>query len=153
MGSANTGAGGRALDWRAMPTGSEPLTVFYDEGCGLCRRSAWFLARRDPRRRLAFAPIGGARFLEAFPEDLRGGLPDSLIVPAPDGRWLFRSDAVLAALREIGGGWGVLGRAAGLVPHPVRDAVYDGVARLRHRLSGGRACRPHPPELKDRFGR
>ena len=52
---------------------------------------------------------------------------------------LVRSAAGLAVLRHLGGGWGVLAAIGGLVPRGLRDAIYNTVARNRHRLAG-EAC-------------
>jgi predicted DCC family thiol-disulfide oxidoreductase YuxK len=144
--------------------------LLYDGTCGVCARSVQFLLRRDRRRRtLRFAALEsplGTRILAHHPQ-LAG--VDSLVWidpdegpgeasappgdgPAPSGRALARSDAVLAAARYLGGGWALLAAAGALVPRGIRDALYDLVARNRHRvLPRNDRCLLPTPEERARF--
>ena len=124
----------------------DEAVLFYDGGCGLCRRSVRLLLRLDRRGRLRFAPLGGATFEREVPRAARAGLPDSLVLRTADGRLLVRSAAVIAALGLAGGPAAVCAAAAGLAPRRLLDALYDAVARWRGRLFGreGEAC-PVPP--------
>jgi predicted DCC family thiol-disulfide oxidoreductase YuxK len=66
-------------------------------------------------------------------------------------RVLVRSGAALRAARYIGGPWRIalLGY---LVPRPLRDAVYDFIARHRHHLTrGAEQCYLPPPPVRARF--
>lgn len=103
--------------------------LFYDGGCGLCHRSvAWFL-RHDRRRALHFAPLQGDTYAgldRDRPTDV-----SSMVVLDPRGLWI-ESDAVLAALSAIGGGWKLMASIARLVPRFLRDPAYRFIAR--HRL-------------------
>lgn len=131
-----------------------PDLMFYDGGCGLCHRSVAFVVRRDrDGSRFRFAPLGGPAFLDAIPAAERGALPDSIVVRTADGRTLVRSAAVLHVGRRLGGVWAALARAAGLVPRPLLDWGYDGVARIRGRLFAppAGACPMLPAELRARF--
>ncbi len=129
-------------------------TLFFDGGCGLCHRAVLFLLARDPEgARFLFAPIGGETFRAAVPAAVRGSLPDSLVLSGGD-RLLVRSEAVLAALSLVGGGWGALARIGRLVPRPLRDRLYDAVAKARRRLfaaPAGGPCPVVPPSLSGRF--
>jgi predicted DCC family thiol-disulfide oxidoreductase YuxK len=102
---------------------------------------------------LRFAPLGGETFRSLVPERERGALPDSLVLRAPDGRLQVRSRAVLGSLRLAGGPWLAVAAALGLVPRPLADRLYDGVARLRHRLfrRPADACPAVPPRLRARL--
>jgi predicted DCC family thiol-disulfide oxidoreductase YuxK len=66
---------------------------------------------------------------------------------------VVRSDAFLHILRRLGGWWKILAALVSVVPRPVRDAVYDFVARVRFRIFGRRdeVCPVMPPELRARF--
>jgi predicted DCC family thiol-disulfide oxidoreductase YuxK len=116
-------------------------TMLYDGSCGLCHRSVRFILAED-RSGTAF------RF-QPLPE----GEQTSVIVETADGRTLVRSDAVIHALHRLGGLWRVIGIAFGVVPRPVRNAMYDGVARIRYRIFGRTkdACPLMPPDLRSRF--
>lgn len=77
------------------------------------------------------------------------GAPSADVPPASFPR--IRSDAALAALRYLGGGWALLARVFRLVPRAVRDGVYRWVARNRHRLSRTEACLLPTVEERARF--
>lgn len=130
-----------------------PEILYYDGGCGLCHRFVRFVATRDRAARVAFSPLGGEHFRASVPEAQRANLPDSLVLRTADGNLLVRSSAVLTVLGGLGGFWRVLAAAAGVVPAPVRDFVYDIVARLRYRSFGRTtaACPLVPPEVRGRF--
>ncbi len=131
--------------------------LLYDGECGLCNACVRLLLRADRAGALSFAALQGAP-AQAF---LRAqGLPtedfDTLIFvpdwnrPAP-GRYLVRTDGVLAAC-AVAGGW--IGACAELrvVPRGLRDAVYKVVARFRYRLLGPYRPTPLPhAEWERRF--
>jgi len=126
--------------------------VFYDGVCGLCHQSVQFLLVRDKNKTLKFAPLQGetAQRRNDLPVELRSvvfvaqaGTPQELLY--------FRSEAVLRLLDHIGGWWRMVAWLR-IVPRPVRDAVYDGIARRRYRWFGKfDSCRMTPPALRSRF--
>ncbi|MEC8652773.1 MAG: DCC1-like thiol-disulfide oxidoreductase family protein [Planctomycetota bacterium] len=130
--------------------GDNPLILF-DGECNLCNGFVQFVIRRDPRARFRFAAIGSAAAaaaLEAVGFD--GALPDSVVLVG-GGRVRTRSAAALAVLRGLSWPWPLL-RVLWLGPSPLRDAVYDAVARRRIRWFGRReACWVPTPELGARF--
>lgn len=127
--------------------------VFFDGDCGLCHRSVRWIVAHDDAGRFRYAPLGGETFRELVPPDARAALPDSLVVRSPEGELLVRSDATRRILRRLGGGWAFLARLLGLLPRFLRDAAYDGVARVRSRLFArpSRSCPVASPELRARF--
>jgi len=128
--------------------------VFYDGGCGLCHRAVRFAIVHDgDGSRFRFAPLDSTALRRRVPPAARAGLPDSIVALTPGGTLLVRSAAVLHILERVGGPWRLLGRLLGLVPRRVRDAGYDSVARVRHRLfrRPDNACPVTPPELRARF--
>lgn len=127
--------------------------VFYDGGCGLCHRAVRFALARDRDGRLRFAPLGGPTFLEVVDPAARAALPDSLVLRLPDGRLLTRTSALVAILGELPGPWPFLGRCLRLVPRPLRDLVYDAVAKIRRRIFAKPegACPLVPAGLRERF--
>lgn len=128
--------------------------LFYDGSCALCHGAVRFVLARDPEgRAFRFAPLHSAAFRAVASDELRAGLPDSLVLATEDGRLLTRSDAVLHLLGRLGGGWRVLAGLGGLVPRGLRDAAYDLVARVRYRVFGRKddACPVIPPAQRSRF--
>jgi predicted DCC family thiol-disulfide oxidoreductase YuxK len=129
-------------------------TLFYDGHCGLCHRFVRFVLAEDRTgAAFRFAPLGGAAFQKQVPEAERPGLPDSVVVATAGGGLLTRSAAALHVLRRLGGVWRLLAVLAGFVPGVVLDKLYDGVARIRHRLfrPPAAACPLLPPPLRARF--
>lgn len=126
--------------------------VFYDGVCGLCDRWIRFLLVRDKQQSLKFAPLQGdtARQRTDLPTELRSVV--LVIQPGTaEERVYFRSEAALRLLDHIGGFWRVVSWLR-IIPRPLRDAVYDAIARYRYRCFGKfDACRIPPTELRARF--
>jgi predicted DCC family thiol-disulfide oxidoreductase YuxK len=137
-----------------LSTPEEPELLFYDGGCGLCHRAVRFVLWADPEgRAFRFAPLGGETFQALVPAGERERLPDSLVARTAAGVLLTRSTGALHALRRLGGAWRALAVLLGVVPRPIRDVVYDFVARVRFRLFARPkdACPFVPPPLRSRF--
>ncbi|HET7602197.1 MAG TPA: DUF393 domain-containing protein [Gemmatimonadales bacterium] len=138
-----------------MPA-SAPL-LFYDDSCGLCARSVqWVLSHEGADRSLRFAPLQGRLAQRALDPGARSELPDSVVwlEPGADGvppRLQLKSDAVLRVWQYVGGIWRLAAYVARIVPRPLRDKLYDLVARHRHRLSSGPACVVPTAEQRARF--
>ena len=156
-----------------VPPASGPV-LLYDGACGVCARSIQFILRHDHRdRSLRFASLQsdfGQRILAAAPEldgvdsviwvevD-PGPRPEPLLpprlapgAPLPRLRTRIRSDAALTAATYLGGGWRWMARVGRLVPRRLRDAVYDLVARNRHRLARrSERCLLPTPDQRRRF--
>jgi predicted DCC family thiol-disulfide oxidoreductase YuxK len=124
--------------------------VLFDGDCGLCTRSVQFVLARDPRGRFRFAALrsrAAQRLLAGIrPEDL----PDSVVLVQHDGV-LVKSAAALAIVRGLRWPWPLLS-VFWLVPRPVRDWVYDLVARRRRRWFALPArCFVPTPAVRERF--
>lgn len=130
------------FDPRWVPPRDGTATAFFDGSCALCHGFARFVLAEDTRGRVSLGHLGGPSFRREAPPP---GLPDSLVVLAPDRRWLTRSDAVLHVLSLLGGFWRVLAFAGLAVPRPLRDALYDAVARRRGGISAAAGPCPLPP--------
>ena len=130
------------------------MLLLYDGTCGFCAASVQFVLRHEHAHTLKFAALDSdlGRSVRARHPELAG--LDSMIwveEHAGEERVLTRSDAALRIANYMGGVWR-LGLAARLVPRTIRDAVYDVIARHRHRLvpADGRCYLP-PPDLRARF--
>ncbi len=108
--------------------------ILYDGVCIFCSRWVRFVARRDVERRFRFTAIQsayGTRLAQAFGIDPAD--PDTNAV-IHGGVAYFRSDAALTVLSHLPG-WRWVKILFG-VPKPLRDAVYNLVARNRYRIFG-----------------
>jgi predicted DCC family thiol-disulfide oxidoreductase YuxK len=145
-------------------TGESPAVrgpiLLYDGECGLCARSVQFvLAHESPDRStrrcaLRFAPLQGTLAARVRADHPMVATIDSVVWIEIDAdgheQVAVRSAAALSALAYLGGGWRLLARAGRLVPRPVRDAVYDIVARHRQALMTP-SCLLPTPEQRRRF--
>ena len=132
--------------------------LLYDGTCGFCAESVQFVLRHDrARRTLRFASLQGATGSEVRVRHPELEAVDSVIwleSTAADGRdlVLVRSTAALRVLRYLGGAWRILGWLGTVVPRPIRDAVYDLVARHRHMLvRGAPVCVIPTSDQRERF--
>jgi predicted DCC family thiol-disulfide oxidoreductase YuxK len=139
-----------------MPADAAPPLVLYDGACWFCSRVIGLLVKHDRKRRLRFAPRDsslGHEIALRHPE-LAG--VDSIVWFEPatgvrPERVAVRSTAALEIAHRLGGPW-QLARIGWLVPRPLRDAIYDLIARRRHRLGAGdRTCPVPPPNEPGRF--
>ena len=108
--------------------------ILYDGVCVFCSRWVRFVIAGDTDRRFRFTPVQsdyGTRLARAFGIDPAD--PDTNAVV--HGRVAyFKSDAALTVLSHLPG-WRWT-RALFAVPKPLRDAVYNLVARNRYRIFG-----------------
>ncbi len=125
--------------------------VLFDGTCAFCERSVTFIATRDPAAYFRFGASQNApaqALLAGFGET-RASTRSIILVE--DGRLYRKSTAVLRIARRLPVPWSWA--AAFLhVPRPLRDAAYDVVAAVRHRLAGrSNACDIPPPEIRQRL--
>jgi predicted DCC family thiol-disulfide oxidoreductase YuxK len=125
--------------------------VLFDGTCAFCEGAVRFIARRDPAGYFRFGASQtpeAARLLAAF--GLSRETARSLIL-VEDGRCYLRSTASLRIAARLTRPWCWLSVCLA-VPVPIRDAVYQVVAAVRHRLAGrSNACEIPPPEIRDRL--
>jgi predicted DCC family thiol-disulfide oxidoreductase YuxK len=128
-----------------------PVVVF-DGKCALCSSFAQFILKKDRDWRFRLLPAQtelGTALYRHFGLDPVDYQTHVLLL---DGKAYPRSDATLRILAGLGSPWRLLATAGQLVPLPLRDAVYDIIARNRLRWFGARAqCYRPEPSQADRF--
>jgi predicted DCC family thiol-disulfide oxidoreductase YuxK len=135
-----------------QPADGRPI-LFFDGDCALC--DGWIdrFMRLDREAVFAVATLQGETARRRLPELRPGEAPKTLVLL--DGPETYeRSEAALRALHRAGGrGWRALARALMTVPRPLRDLVYDVIARNRYRWFGKREqCRlPRSEAERRRF--
>src|SRR5215813_15337247 len=128
--------------------------LFYDGHCGLCHNAVKFVVKHDRSgTAFRFAPLYGKTFEARVPVDQRTGLCDSMVVQTNEGLLLMRSNALVHILQRLGGKWKILAAVVALIPRPVRDVLYNVIARIRYRVFGRRddLCPVLPSNLRTRF--
>ena len=128
--------------------------LFYDGHCGLCHKAVKFIVKHDRSGKIfRFAPLQGKTFEAAVPVDQRSRLCDSMIVQTHQGLLLIRSNAWIHILQRLGGTWKIVAAVVALIPRPLRDLLYNVIARVRYRVFGRRddLCPVVPHSLRARF--
>jgi predicted DCC family thiol-disulfide oxidoreductase YuxK len=138
------------LEGVPVPKGVESIVLF-DGVCNLCNGAVRFIAKRDKRASIRFAPLQSG-----VGQDLitRHGLEShglrSLVYIEGEGCWV-ESGAALRIARRLTWPW-PLAMAFLAVPPFIRNAVYRVVAARRYRWFGKRdACMVPSPDLTSRF--
>lgn len=132
---------------------SGPIVLF-DGVCNLCNASVQWVIERDTKGRFRFASLQWAaakRVLQRADEGVRiETLPDSIVLV--DGDKLYtRSTAAIRIARQLRFPYSLFGVFMA-VPRPIRDALYNFVARNRYRWFGRRdTCMMPTPDLASRF--
>ena len=125
--------------------------VVFDGDCGFCARDIRFLLRQDRKARYRFTSCQselGTALLRHFGHRT-DDYDTSLLVEA--GRAYAKSDGVIRSVVGLGGAWRLVS-ALLLFPRPLRDALYDVVARNRMRIAGRTdACDVPSPDHRARF--
>jgi len=125
--------------------------VLFDGVCNLCNGSVRFVIERDPHKHFQFAPLQSetATTLIGRTADPLA-MPDSIVL-VDDGRLYVRSTAALRIARRLRFPWPLLWLFMA-VPRPLRDWVYDLIARRRYGWFGKRdTCMVPTKEIRDRF--
>lgn len=127
-----------------------PIIVF-DGKCVLCSGFARFVIRHDRRRRFrllpAQTPLGAAIYAHygLHPTDYETNLL------LEKGRVWLKSEGSIRMFERLGFPWS-LAAVARVITRPVRDRMYDLIARNRLRWFGARkVCLVSMPGHEDRF--
>jgi predicted DCC family thiol-disulfide oxidoreductase YuxK len=127
-----------------------PLIVF-DGVCVLCSGFVRMVVRLDRQSRFRFAtaqsPFGEALFKK---HGLRTDSYETNLVLI-DGVAFTRLENFVAVMSELGWPWRAM-KALLLLPRPLRDWLYDRIAKNRYALFGRKdSCDIPSPELRERF--
>ncbi|HVU58066.1 MAG TPA: thiol-disulfide oxidoreductase DCC family protein [Puia sp.] len=130
--------------------GPSPIVLF-DGVCNLCNRSVQFILKRDRRGLFRFASLQssvGRSLLQQY--GLSTTSMDSFVLLDNDKPYT-RSSGALRVMKRLGFPWSLL-YVVWIIPRPVRDRIYDWVARNRYRWFGKEeTCWLPRPEWKERF--
>jgi Uncharacterized protein conserved in bacteria len=104
--------------------------VFFDGEYFLCNRLARFILHRSDK--LTAVSLQSEFAKTVFRQDYDWIKSLNTLILLENNRLYIKSDAVLRIFRMMGGLWPVLG-SFGWIPLPVRDKLYDVIARNRRR--------------------
>ena len=133
-----------------MDNSNEDILLF-DGVCNLCNGLVGFIIKRDKNRKFKFASLqsgAGRLWLEKF--ELSGNEFESFVLIKKD-QYYLKSTAALKTVSELGGVWKTFYIFI-FIPRPIRDFLYDIIAKSRYKVFGKRAtCMIPTPALAARF--
>jgi predicted DCC family thiol-disulfide oxidoreductase YuxK len=125
--------------------------ILFDGVCNFCNTAVQAVIEIDRHKIFKFAPIQSELGQQLYHQHgLDASDIQTLMLVDGDRVWT-KSDAVLAVLSRLDGGWQLLGGFK-VMPKPVRDWAYSEFARQRFVLFGRReTCMVPTAELRARF--
>lgn len=125
--------------------------ILFDGECNLCNSSVNFIIDRDQNNVFKFASLQSETGQSLFGKSALSKMDiDSIILVSGD-RYFTKSSAVLRIAKELNIPWKLF-YAFIIIPFPLRDFLYDIVARNRYKWFGKKdSCRIPTPELKNKF--
>lgn len=128
----------------------KPIIIF-DGVCNLCNFAIDFVLKRDQKKVFIFLPnqvMAGKKILEKY------GIKDldvRSVYLIEDKKIYQKSTAILRILKRLSFPWN-LGYVYIVIPRPVRDFIYNIIAKNRYQWFGKRdTCRVLSDEEKGRF--
>ncbi|MER8632024.1 DCC1-like thiol-disulfide oxidoreductase family protein [Mesorhizobium opportunistum] len=133
------------------PSGTSRQLIVFDGVCVLCSGFVRMVVKLDRKSRFRFAtaqsPFGEALFRK---HGLRTDAYETNLVLV-DGAAFTRLDSFVAVMAELGWPWRAA-KALLLLPRPLRDWLYERVAKNRYALFGKKnSCDVPSAELRGRF--
>lgn len=130
---------------------ANPPLIVFDGVCVLCSGFVRVVVRFDRKRRFRFAtaqsPLGEALFRKY---GLRTDRYETNLVLI-DGAAFTRLESFVAVMAELGWPWRAA-RVLLILPRPLRDWLYDRIAKNRYALFGRKdSCEIPSAELKGRL--
>ncbi len=133
---------------------NQHLIILFDGVCNFCNFWVNFLLDRDKEDKFRFTPLQsekGEELLKKFNlSTIRLGRIDTFVLIDGD-QYYVRSTAALLVAKNLPVLWKSLYIFI-IIPRPIRDFLYNLVAKNRYKLFGKReACRIPTPEERSKF--
>ena len=125
--------------------------ILFDGVCNVCNGFVNFLIPRDSKNKFQFGSLQSLKVKELLKQYHYDANDISTVILIENNKLYPQSTAVLKIFRQMNGAWPWL-YAFIIVPKPIRDFVYQLIARNRYKLFGKKdACMIPTPELKAKF--
>lgn len=125
--------------------------ILFDGVCNLCNSSVNFIIDRDKKNIFKFAALqseAGQKILDK--SGMNKNDFDSVVL-VDENKIYSKSTAALKIVKEFPSLWKTL-YVFIIIPSPVRNFIYDLIAKNRYRWFGKKdSCRMPSPELKNKF--
>lgn len=127
-----------------------PILLF-DGVCNFCNSAVQFIIKRDPKGVFRFSALQSETGQQCLSRHEMPVDQLSTLVLVEGERVYLRSTAALRIARRLRFPWPALYLFI-VVPRPLRDPVYNWIARHRYQWFGKRdACMIPSPEVRSRF--
>jgi len=125
--------------------------ILFDGFCNLCSGTVKFIIRNDRKAVFKFAALQSPVIQQLLKKHgLLNNTADTFVY-FKEGVVLIKSKAALEVLKTLGWPWKA-GYLFIIIPRPVRDFVYDLIAKYRYRIFGKRnTCMIPTAEIRNRF--
>jgi predicted DCC family thiol-disulfide oxidoreductase YuxK len=124
--------------------------ILFDGVCNFCDASVQFILDRDPNETFHFASLQSEAGQELLKKHQVRDDVDSMIL-IENEKVYYKSAAALRISRHLRGAWKLL-YVFIIVPAPIRNIVYDLIARNRYKWFGQKdSCMLPPPNVRKRF--
>jgi len=130
---------------------NQHLILLFDGVCNFCNFWVNFLLDRDKEDKFRFTPLQseiGEKFLKKLCLSTKDF--DTFVLIDED-KYYIKSTAALIVAKNLTGLWKML-YVFIIIPRPIRDSLYNLVAKNRYKLFGKReACRIPTSEERNKF--
>ena len=134
-----------------MKTLSQQSVIFFDGVCNLCNSTVQFIIKKDTKNVFYFASLQSDAAKNILLQYAERNFELNSIVFISNNTVYIKSSAVLRIFRNLGGGYKLL-FVFWIVPKPIRDFVYDYIARNRYKWFGQKdQCMLPNEAIKSRF--
>jgi len=125
--------------------------ILFDGVCNLCNASVNFIIRNDPHKLFKFAPIQSEFGHEILKKAGLSYNKLETLVLIENNEFFLKSTAALKIAKDLKGFWKAF-YVFMIIPKPVRDFIYNLVAKNRYKLFGRKkSCMIPKKEVKERF--
>lgn len=124
--------------------------ILFDGVCNFCDHGVQFIIKRDPTGIYQFASLQSTIGMSLLKEHHIPNDMDSLLL-IEDSKCYDKSSAALRICKNLTGLWKAFYILL-LIPKPLRDLLYDGLAKNRYKWFGKKdSCTIPSPEMRKRF--
>ena len=130
---------------------SDKPILLFDGVCNLCNNSVQFIIKRDTQAKIRFASLQsevGQQLLQqqGYPQE---DFDTAILIDK--GKVYDRSSVGLQVVRKLDGLWPLFYIFI-ILPKPIRDIIYNWIAKNRYKWFGKEeSCMMPSPDLRSRF--
>ncbi len=130
---------------------AEKSVILFDGVCNLCNGFVNFLILRDKKDKFQFGSMQSSKVKELLNQYQHRADDLSTVILIKHNKLYSQSSAVLKILRQMSGAWPLM-YAFIIIPKPIRDFIYQIIARNRYTLFGKKdSCMVPNPRWKAKF--